>query len=156
MRLWCYKNLLLLTINVEHLTKSVNRKWISDSPELGTTCKCSHNTKYQEAVICSCWENCYGNFLPFTINVENLTKSENRKWMSHIPEIISHGMWLHVNAVYQISRGCELLRKLLWNIPTIDHYYELNLKSVNMKCKGVTIRSPHSAHDTIHITIRVD
>jgi hypothetical protein len=28
--------------------------------------------KYQEAVISSCWENFYENFLPLTINVENL------------------------------------------------------------------------------------
>jgi hypothetical protein len=30
--------MLPLTINGEHLTKSVNRKWMSDRPELGTTC----------------------------------------------------------------------------------------------------------------------
>jgi hypothetical protein len=32
------QNFLPLTINVEHLTKPVNMKWISDRPELGTTC----------------------------------------------------------------------------------------------------------------------
>jgi predicted lipoprotein with Yx(FWY)xxD motif len=30
-------------------------------------------TKYQKAVISSCQENCYENFLPLTINIENLT-----------------------------------------------------------------------------------
>jgi hypothetical protein len=42
--------------------------------------------KYHEAV------NCYLNFLPLTINVQNLTKLANRKWMSHRPELKSHGM----------------------------------------------------------------
>jgi hypothetical protein len=58
-------------------------------------------TKYHEAV------NCYLNFLPLTINVENLTKLANRKWMSDRPEMKSHGMGLCVNAVYHISKGCD-------------------------------------------------
>jgi hypothetical protein len=75
--------------------------------------------KYQEAVISSCWEeNFYEHFLPLTINVKNLTKSVNRKWISHRPEIESHGMGPCVNAVCQILRGCDkyLLRKQLRNI----------------------------------------
>jgi hypothetical protein len=39
------------------------------------------------------------------------TKSANRKWMSDRPEIESQGMGPHVNAVCQISKGCD--RKLL-------------------------------------------
>jgi hypothetical protein len=42
-----------------------------------------------------------------TINVENLTKSINRKWISDIPEIKSHSMGACGNAVSQISRGCD-------------------------------------------------
>jgi hypothetical protein len=56
-----------------------------------------------KAVISSCWVNCYENFLPSTINVENLTKLANRKWMSDRPEIEPHGM----GAVCQISRCCD-------------------------------------------------
>jgi hypothetical protein len=63
--------------------------------------------KYQEAMISNCRENCYENFLPLTTNVENLTKSVNRKWMSNRPEIESHGMGQCVNAVCQIPRGCD-------------------------------------------------
>jgi hypothetical protein len=63
--------------------------------------------KYQEAVISSCRENCYENFLLLTINVENLTKSANRKWMSDRPEIEFYIMRPHVYDVCQISRGCD-------------------------------------------------
>jgi hypothetical protein len=42
-----------------------------------------------------------------TINVENLTKLANRKWMSDRPEIKSHGMGPCVDAVYQVSRGYD-------------------------------------------------
>jgi hypothetical protein len=57
-------------------------------------------TKYHEAV------KCYSNFLPLTIDVENLTKSVNRKWISNRPEMVSHNMGPYVNAVNHISRGC--------------------------------------------------
>jgi hypothetical protein len=40
-------------------------------------------------------------------NVENLTKSANRKWMRDRPEIESHSMRPCVDAVYQISKGCD-------------------------------------------------
>jgi hypothetical protein len=40
---------------------------------------------------------------PFTINGENLTRSANGKWMSHIPEIISMQYTKHIEAV--ISSG---------------------------------------------------
>jgi hypothetical protein len=40
-------------------------------------------------------------------NVENLTKSANRKWMRDRSEIESHSMGPCVDAVYQISRGCD-------------------------------------------------
>jgi hypothetical protein len=87
-----------LTINVENLTKSVNRKWMSDRPEIK-----SHGIgpcinavyQYQVAVISSCWENCCENFLPLTINVENLTKSADRMWMGDMPFIESHCMGPH-------------------------------------------------------------
>jgi hypothetical protein len=54
-------------------------------------------TKYHEAV------NCFLNFLPLTIDVENLTKSVNRKWMSNRPEMESNNMGPHVNAVNHIA-----------------------------------------------------
>jgi hypothetical protein len=38
---------------------------------------------------------------------KKLTKSVNRKWISDRPEIESHDMGLCVNAVCQISRGCD-------------------------------------------------
>jgi hypothetical protein len=57
-------------------------------------------TKYHEAV------NCYLNILALTIDVENLTKSVNRKWMSNRPEMECHNMGPHVNAVNHKSRGC--------------------------------------------------
>jgi hypothetical protein len=50
-------------------------------------------TKYHEAVYC------YLNLLSLTIDVENLIKSVNRKWMSNRPEMESHKMGPHVNAV---------------------------------------------------------
>jgi hypothetical protein len=40
-------------------------------------------------------------------NVENLTKSVNRKWISNTPEIESHIMGPCVDVVYQISKGCD-------------------------------------------------
>jgi hypothetical protein len=49
----------------------------------------------------------YENFLPLTIYVENLTKLANRKWMSDRPEIKSYGMGPCVDAVYQITKGCD-------------------------------------------------
>jgi hypothetical protein len=98
----CYENFLPLTVIVENLTKSMNRKWMSDRPEIQSQIW-KHVSmlyaKYQEAVISSCWENCYENLLPLIINVENLTKSINRRWMSNRPEIRSHSMG-HVSKVY--------------------------------------------------------
>jgi hypothetical protein len=65
-------------------------------------------TKNQKAVISSCQENCNEKFLLLTINVENLTKLANRKWMRDRPEIESHSMGpTCVDAVYQISKGCD-------------------------------------------------
>jgi hypothetical protein len=63
--------------------------------------------KYQETVISSCWKNWYEIFLSLTINVENLTKSVNRKWMSDRPEMESHSMGAYDNAVCLISTGCD-------------------------------------------------
>jgi hypothetical protein len=42
-----------------------------------------------------------------TINVENLTKSVNRIRMSDRPEIKSQSTGTFVNAIYQISKGCD-------------------------------------------------
>jgi hypothetical protein len=77
-------------------------------------------TKYQEAVISSCWDNCNENFLPFTINFENVTKSKNRNWMSYRPEIEPHGMGPRVNVILQISKGCDK------NLPS-DINYSISL-----------------------------
>jgi hypothetical protein len=57
-------------------------------------------TKYHDAVMLR-------KKLPLTIYVENLTKSENRKWMSNRPEIEPQGMGPRVNVLCQISRGCD-------------------------------------------------
>jgi hypothetical protein len=80
--------------------------WMSNRPEIE-----SHDmgprVNYQEAVISSCLENFYENFLPLTIYVENLTKSVNRKWISNRPEIESQSMGPRINAVCQISKGCD-------------------------------------------------
>jgi hypothetical protein len=82
--------------------KLINRKWMSNRPEMEFQCMgpCA-NAVCQISRDCefSCWENCYKNFLPMTINVENLTKPLNRKWMSDRPEINSHSMGPRVNAV---------------------------------------------------------
>jgi hypothetical protein len=47
-----------LTINVENLTKSVNRKWMSDRPEIESHSMGPYEAmlyaKYQEALISSC------------------------------------------------------------------------------------------------------
>jgi hypothetical protein len=57
----CYENVPPLIIHVDNLTKSVNRKWKSDRPEIESTVG-DHMSilyaKYQENVISSCWENC--------------------------------------------------------------------------------------------------
>jgi hypothetical protein len=60
---------------------AVNKKWISDRSEIKSHPMGLVNAVYpnQEAVISSGQENCYKNFLPFTINVENLTKTVYRK-----------------------------------------------------------------------------
>jgi hypothetical protein len=45
---------LTMTINVENLTKSVNRKWMSKIESHGMGPRVNVYAKYQEAVISSC------------------------------------------------------------------------------------------------------
>jgi hypothetical protein len=58
-------------------------------------------TKYHEAVMLLKFSTTV-----LTIDVENLTWLVNRKRMSIRPEMESHNMGPHVNAVNHISRSC--------------------------------------------------